>query len=173
MGLSGVLSSLRSSFRRLSKVERAISKLERSINTIKDCRILTCPPLYELRAELSGVNADLTIAFTLVSKYQAVLRGIPLAYDEATIDELTACISEHGEQTVLDEFMSAIAGGTSLGWYLEDAEDEEIFSTYRAMGCLVFSEWEVGVHRAVWRAEERVVALVAEVAEMVEVQATK
>ena len=67
-------------------------------------------------------------------------------------------------------FMNNDAGGTGFEWYLcgqdtgsanieEWASEEELFATYRAIGCVNFSEFELGVHRMVWKAEVAVMAL--------------
>lgn len=178
MVLNNVLASLKLSMRRMKAAEKSILPLERKANTITDPGLIVIPQLSDLRSAFDSALSDLSLAASLVAKYQAVLRGIPLDHDSAIIDRFTDSVDSEGEQAVISEFMNAIAGGTGLEYYLcgqdsgsdnidEWASEEEIFATYRAIGSMWFTEFELGVHRAVWKAEEMAMALAVKVEKMV------
>ncbi len=178
MVLNNILSSLKLSTRRLKAARKAILVFERQTNTITTPGFMDVHSIPSLRTYFENALADLSLAASLVAKYQAVLRGIPLDYDSAIIDRYAETIESEGESGVVQEFMGSVGGGTGLEWYLcgqdsgssniEDwATEEEIFATYRAIGSIGFTEFELGVHRAVWKAEETAMELSVKFEEMV------
>ena len=178
MVLNNILSSLKLSTCRLKAARKAILVFERQTNTITTPGFMDVYSIPSLRTYFDNALADLSLAASLVAKYQAVLRGIPLDYDSAIIDRYAGTIESEGESGVVQEFMGSVGGGTGLEWYLcgqdsgssniEDwATEEEIFATYRAIGSIGFTEFELGVHRAVWKAEETAMELSVKFEEMV------
>ena len=192
MVLTNILASLKLSTRLLKTTSKSILPLSHQVqaNTITDDpSILATPQLPSLRTAVDSALADLSLATSLTAKYQAVLRGIPLDHDSSIIDRFTTSIdhsdsegSEHeareAREAVVSDFIDNIAGGTGLEYYLcgqdsssgenvdEWATEEEVFATYRAIGGMGFTEFELGVHRAVCRAEEMAVAVAGMVEEM-------
>lgn len=169
MGLNGLIRSLERSTRHLQNAYAIIARNEHNYNVNFDPRLEILPPDPYDRAELTAITADANLAFFQVNKYQAILCGIPLDWDEALVDRFTSPINVDGAEAVIAWFMRYVSGGTSLEFYLRAerpelyawATDEEIFSTYRAIGSMRFSDFEVAVHRAADRVEDLASELVA------------
>ena len=172
MGITNITRSLKLSVKTLRKVSRALPKLP-------------ARERQDLRSALNTAITDLTLALTLARQYIALHHALLLTFDLSLdfLDPYARLIESSSFSAVLDDFMTNTSGGTGLEWQLNhkrarimepregeswDKEDEgasakEVLETYRAIGCLGWEDFGVGVHRGVWRVEGICLALLAEV----------